>query len=219
MTLTSGTVTSISSFGYIQSSIGAINPADGPTVYHDVNEQSDERIARRITTRWGKGSEFIRFVHTPPLKWDEYIAAGEIYALGTIIPSTWLAHSTGSGASAARLQHVDRREQRGGGGDRVVLTYIELEAGTEANGYAEMSSARQPAEGHNRDVMLIHGVALTRSSTGIPAVGGQLGGGIADSIDDYVCYDVRIDETAQHGRVMVTSYFAALLAGGFAQRT
>jgi len=218
MTLTAGSVWSAASYGFIMGG-AAINPADGPTVYRGVNEQSDERTARRIMTRWGTGSAFTRIVHSPKDKWDDFIASGEVYALGTIIPSAWLDHSTGSGAAAARLQVVDRKEQAHGGGDRVILTYIELDAGTEGNGYAEMSSARLPREGHYRDVMLIHGVALTRSSTGIPAAGGQLGGGTPDSIDDYICYDVRIDEVSQHGRVMVTSFYAALMAGSFSQRS
>jgi len=218
MTLTSGTVWSVASHGYIQDGSNAINPADSPTVYSFVNEQSDERTAQRIVTQWGKGSAFVRVVHSPKRKWDELFAAGEIYALGTICPSAWLDHSTGSGAAAARLQRVDRKEQRDGGGDRVILTYIEFDAGAESNGYAEMSIARRPREGQAQDSFVVHGVALLRTSTGIPAVEGVLGGGAADGIDDQICYDVLIDETAQHGRVMVTSLYASQLAGSFSQR-
>ena len=217
MTLTSGSVWSVASHGYIMGG-AAINPADGPTVYTYANEQDDARVASRITTRWGKGSQFMRVVHSPKLKWDDLIASGELYSLGTIIPSGWLDHSTGSGAAAARLQRVERREQPRGGGDRVVLTYIEFDAGTESDGYAETSIARRPREGEARDSFIVHGVALTRTSTGIPAVEDVLDGSAYDAISDQICYDVQIDETSQHGRVVVTSLWANRLAGSFSQR-
>lgn len=218
MTLTSGTVWSVASGGYIQSSQNAINPADSPTVYPAVHEQDDERTSRPIMTRWGKGTAYVRVVHSPKKKYDDYIASGEIYYKGTIIPSKWLAHTTGSGAAGARLQSVQRGEQRGGGGDRVVLTYVEFDAGTESNGYAEMSVARLPREGQARDSYVVHGVALLLTSSGIPAVEDVLDGSAYDAISDQICFDVQIDETSQHGRVMVTSLWANRLAGSFSQR-
>lgn len=182
-------------------------------------EEPKRRTVRPVSASWGTGVAYGIFVREPWERANEWLESDEIFSYGTVIPDEWITKKPGETAAAPRLADVDVKPDRDSGWVNISLSYLAIDAGDETNDYAENTNARAVRKGAKHTDTIVHGVARTRTSTGIPSRGDQLGGGTADGITDAVCIDVNLDDTSQEGRVMVRSVYRAHLAGTPSQRT
>jgi len=183
-----------------------------------VSEDPRGRSRQGVSQHWGTGTYYYRIVNCPKARVHTLMQAGEALAYGSIIPEAWLGHPPTEDAAAPRLQSVDVSQKKQGGGDQFKLGYLEVDAGTAANGYAECSTDGQRSEGQYGTDLVTHGVALTTTSTGNPTVGKTSSGSNPTAATHSVCVDVQCDETSHKGRVLVTARWRAADAGSFSQR-
>jgi len=131
-------------------------------------------------------------------------------ALGHVMPTKY-GGPGGAGVASPRLQYARAEQQtKGRGQDQVLLTYIEIDAGAESNGYAEATRTRSQDKDAHSTVFHICGIALTAASTGIPALGDFLDGDGTSKLNPKCGPPYRIDEEQHEGRVFVYSTWTGL---------
>lgn len=182
------------------------------------------RTIRPVSASWGTGKAYGIVVRDNWQKANDWLESDEIFSYGVVIPDEWIAETTkpGETAGAPRLANVDVKPDKDSGFVFISLSFLAIDTGDETDGYAENTNARGIRKSAKHTDTIVHGIAKSRTSTGIPSRGDLLDGAVdetADAVTDRVCIDVNLDDTSQEGRVMVTSVYRAHIAGSVSERT
>ena len=167
------------------------------------------RAQQSISETWGSGTAYTRAYATGPGE-VEALLAGDL-ALGSNMPTSWKDSSPGTAINSPKLQSVNRQHGKGVSGDVLVCTFIEVNVDTDqtvVNGYVRTQLVQPIVEGMYEDIAESWGIALTETSTGIPAPGDTLTG---SNRRRYICMDpVATSEGVLHGRILVHAQWMEL---------
>ena len=185
-----------------------------------IKEIRDQRTRQPFRAQWGRGWTYSFGVNCPVTKIDDVLNATDgVFRRGVVAPQQWIDHNIEVKASDPRLQAAVPKRAGHGTVDSIRLTYVEVAAGTETNGYAECTGVRQRTYGVARDTIITWRVALTGVSSGIPDVEDVLDGADGTVITHFICGAVQIYNTMSYGRVVVRATWSAARAGGYSQRS
>ena len=170
-----------------------------------VSEQPDRRAQRTIDGRIYTGVAYQR-VFDCPKGYSATALAGTL-ALGTVMPTVFGGPGTND-IGAARLQDINLDQQKGGGMDRFVASYVKVNvrAGGSA-GYHETEGSRKQHKTPERVMTTVYAIASGTANASIPARKSYLDSAPSTSALSAVCSDVQVDPYWQHGRVLVIANY------------
>jgi len=164
------------------------------------------------------GMAYIRVLSVPKGEVVTALGSGGTLALGSVLPAAWGGPATAT-ALDPRLQTVERAQNNEGAFDRLVATYISVDALAGGTKYHEC--ARRPTDSINpseRNVLTVGVVLAADEADGeVPAAG--------DSLDDPstvltpMAQSRQFDRAKHYGRTFVRTTWIGLIEGSTATGT
>ena len=162
-----------------------------------------------VTAEWGNGTQYTRVFNIPLTDYNTAIT-GDL-ALGENMQQAWMTagQTISHSIDGPKIQSVGRRKQKGGGQDEVAVTFLAVSLpSTRVGGYNETLRTYPRGKEQFEDVTVVWGIAANETVWNIPEEGDALVSGVVTPTTP-ICRSVAIDETSQHGRVIIRAEYTA----------